>query len=293
MSAQTLAERYGEATHTPITARWILKMEQQNKVPTDITRRRILANILEIPALLFGLASLETATYQPPVTPQAPVVLTHTTLDLERYSKDAHLFWKLHYAQTASDTLPDLVTTMKTLLPIHQNAKGDLARQLSELLTSYYRLAATLQRDRGDFDDAYCFANESVRLAKTMGNDPYARQLLAASQYTRGIINLAWGAFGNQVKQGTVILQQEKLEAALIDFEQALKQASPQLKGIIYSEMARAKALTATSPTDMTITLKLMEQAEQFVEVDSTDDFYTQIMVNGDLKGLDNRRLDA
>jgi tetratricopeptide (TPR) repeat protein len=291
MSAEELARRYGEAIHTPITARWILKMEQKNKVPTDIARRRILADILEIPLLLLGLASLETATYHPPVTPQVPAVLTHTILDLERYSKDAHLFWKLHYAQTAHDALPDLLTTVKTLVPIQQAAKGDLERQVSELLNSYYRLAATLQRDRGNFEDAYMFANESVRLAKTMGNDPYARQLIAASQYTRGIVNLAWGAFGNQVKQGTVILQKEKLEAALMDFERALKLASPQLKGIIYSEMARAKALTITTPTDTSITLKLMEQAEHFVDVDSNDDFYTQILLNGDLKGLDKRRL--
>src|SRR5690348_7631035 len=40
MSAEKLATLYGERIGTPVTARWILKMEQQGKVPTDITKRR-------------------------------------------------------------------------------------------------------------------------------------------------------------------------------------------------------------------------------------------------------------
>ena len=43
----------------PICERWILEMELENKVPTDITRRRAIARLLSIPFALFGLASLE------------------------------------------------------------------------------------------------------------------------------------------------------------------------------------------------------------------------------------------
>ncbi|GHO98712.1 hypothetical protein KSF_087600 [Reticulibacter mediterranei] len=295
MSAETLAQRYGQAIHTPITARWIFKMERQNKVPTDITRRRILAELLEIPACLLGLASLNIVLYRPPTATQTPPLLTYTHLDLERHQKDAQLFWKLHYAQTAHDVLPDLKEAISTLEVIQQTAKGDLRRQVSEILNSYYRLAATLERDRGNFEQAYLFANESVRCAKIvgtiMGNDPSARYLLAASHYTRGIVNLAWGAFGNHIKQGRVFLSQEKLDAALMDFERTLPQASPSLKGILYCEMARAKALSRSTPMDEMIALKLIEQAEPFVGVQSRDDFYTQVLLHGDVQGMDARRL--
>ena len=47
MSAEELARRYGEAIGEQVTARWILKMEQKNKIPTDITRRQALVKILE------------------------------------------------------------------------------------------------------------------------------------------------------------------------------------------------------------------------------------------------------
>jgi tetratricopeptide (TPR) repeat protein len=290
MSADTLAQHYGQAIHAPITARWIFKMERQNKVPTDITRRRILAEILEIPACLLGLASLNSVLHHPP-TSSVSSLLTSTPIDLERHQKNAQLFWKLHYAQTAHDALPDLKEAIGSLESLLQTAKGELCRNVSEILNSYYRLAATLERDRGNFEQAYFFANESVRCAKIMGDDPSVRQLIAASLYTRGVVSLAWGAFGNQIKQGKVLLSTEKLDAALIDFERALPQASPSLKGILYCEMARAKALGRSTPTDETITLKLIEQAEPFVDGQSHDDFYTQIMLHGDIQGLDTRRL--
>ena len=291
MSAEELATLYGEAIGEQITARWILKMEQQNKIPLDITWRQALVKILGIPPFLLGLASVEQVTYKPVAIKKVPQALTYASFDLEWYSKEAHVFWKLHYAQTAQDVLADLLIYINKLAPIQHTTKGDLNRHINELINSFYRLAATIQRDQGNFEQAYILANHGVRLAKDMGNDPYALQIVAASQYTRGVVNLAWGAFGDHAKQGKVIIYKEKIETAFADFERALQYASPQLKGIIYSEMSRAKSLIATSPTDITIALKLIEQAESFVGVDSNDDFYTQILLNGDLKGLDNRRL--
>lgn len=269
-------------------------MEQQNKVPTDISRRRILAKILDIPSMLLGLASLSVVDDQIPTQlpqGQSTFILASASFDLEWYRKEARVFWQLHYAQTAYNTLTDIMRYLENLTYIHQTARGDLQWHLSELMNSYYRLAFMIQRDRGLFAKAYVCANEGVRLAKCMGNRIYALQVIAASQYTRGVVNFAWGVFGNHIQEGRVVILAEKIEAALTDFERALKFADPQLKGIILSEMARAKALLSTSPTDITIVLKLMEQAEHFLNTDNSDDFYTQILISGDLKGLDKKRL--
>lgn len=299
MSAETLASRYGEelaqrfghGAGAKITARWILKMEQKNQIPTDIVRRRILANILNIPPFLLGLATLETVRPQSVVQANISPILTSTSLDLEYHSKEARMLWQLHYAQTAQDGLADLLGYINILAPLQRDAKGSLKRRVSEILNSYYRLAATILRDRGDFGRAYFFASEGIAASEAMGADPYTLQITSASQYTRGVVNFAWGVFGDSVRQGHIQLQRKKIQAALLDFEQALKYASPQMRGIIYSEMARAKALVATSPTDITIALTLLEQAERFLDVNTHDDFYLQIVLNGDLKGLDKRRL--
>jgi hypothetical protein len=290
INAEDLSKQYSKAIGVQVTKRWIFKMEQQNEVPTDITRRRALIKILEIPPFLLGLASFNQVTPKPKAEIQTPAILTYTSLDLEQHSKETRILWKLHYAQTAQDELPNLQTYIHDLAPHQQTAKGDLKQNISELMNSYNRLAATIQRDLGNFEEAYDFANESVRLAME-ANKTYTPQIIAASQYTRGVVNLAWGAFGNEAKQGNVSLYKTKIEAAYLDFEYALKNASPQLKGIIYSEMARAKALASNSPTDIAIALKLIELAEPFVNVDSKNEFYTQIILNGDVKGLDKRRL--
>lgn len=287
MNAVRLALLYSEAIGTSVSARWMLKMEQQNQVPTDILRRRVLIKILQIPPLLLGLASLEKPASVETAKTYTPITLEYTSLDLEQHLEKARVFWKLHYAQTAHDVLSNLLADINMLVPLQQDTKGNLAEHINELLNSYYRLAATIQRDCGNFEEAYTLANESVRFAKAMGKSSYASQIIAASQYTRGVVKLAWGVFGDQVKKGTIVPQTGKIERAYTDFEQSLKYASPQLKGIIYSEMARAKALIAMSASDATISLKLIEQAEHFIDADQNNDFYTQIL----LKGLDTRRL--
>ena len=52
MSADQLAEEYGQTINAQITRRWILKMEQLNLVPTDITRRKALSTILSTSCLI-------------------------------------------------------------------------------------------------------------------------------------------------------------------------------------------------------------------------------------------------
>jgi hypothetical protein len=296
-----------------VTGNWILNMEKQNTVPADIERRRIIVSLLHIPPILFGLGQFEEIAYQqadtaPIPTPSpkdesltgnttlkgangVPPVLAYTSLDLDWRRKEARVLWQLHYAQTAQDAVPDLITATKLLAPIQRTAQGDFKRHISEIMNSYCRLTATVLRDFGDFEQAYLYANKGVWLAEAMGNDPYASQILSASYYTRGVINFAWGVFGSSVKHGVVTLSKEKIAETISDFELALKRANPQLRGIIYSEMARAKALIAASPSDITIALRLLEQAEQYINVDNHDDFYTQILLYGDLKGLDEKRL--
>src|SRR5258707_7185011 len=68
-SAAEVARRYSEALKSlskckkegtpvkPVSATWILNMENENRVPSDITRRRLLADLLQIPPILCGLGS--------------------------------------------------------------------------------------------------------------------------------------------------------------------------------------------------------------------------------------------
>ena len=126
MNAEELARHYGEAIHSEVTARWILKMEQQNKVPTDITRRRILAHILHVPPVLLGLASLETATYHPPIGQQAAyesaVLQQIPFIDLATYEQYARDCWLLSY--TGEEMFKEVLKYNLELVQYEQQSNG-------------------------------------------------------------------------------------------------------------------------------------------------------------------------
>src|SRR5689334_20175475 len=103
----------------------------------------------------------------PICTHHGPVTLRYKAFDLERYSEESRMLCKLHYAQTAQDALMNLLTHMQILVPVQQAAKGSLAWHTSELLNSYYRLAATVQRDNGNFEAAYFATRTIVSYAST------------------------------------------------------------------------------------------------------------------------------
>src|SRR5579864_4758959 len=55
--AVEFAALYGRALgEKPKTEIWVLTMERTNDVPTDITRRRVIADILGIPYVLLGIS---------------------------------------------------------------------------------------------------------------------------------------------------------------------------------------------------------------------------------------------
>ena len=71
LTAKTFGKLYGKKIREdgkPICERWILEMELENKVPIDITRRRVIAQLLQIPPALFGLASYLRKSFLPQKT---------------------------------------------------------------------------------------------------------------------------------------------------------------------------------------------------------------------------------
>src|SRR5260370_42310569 len=84
LTAKVFGEQYGKEireNHKPICERWILEMGLENKVPSDIGRRRVIARLFSTPPALLGLASLESISTHPPQGTAAPLpAVTATTL---------------------------------------------------------------------------------------------------------------------------------------------------------------------------------------------------------------------
>lgn len=283
MSAEELAVQYGEATGTQVTARWILKMEQQNKVPADITRRRILTQILDIPPILLGLALLEQITsYQDDEVKvqSAPVLLKKTpAVDIAKYDQYVRTRWLLSY--TGEESLEEVIIHMRILEELERQSNGNLQRHVRNVLNSYYQLASDITRHQRNFSEAWFYGNNAVRVTKLIG----VNDLFAAALYRRGYINLEWAIFGDKV--ALVMMNHEperkKIEAAIVDFEMALLYARPQLKGAIWLELGRSQGILKNIPTS----LRLVGMAEDMVGAGSNlADPVDQILLEGALNGL-------
>src|SRR6266567_6197499 len=299
LSAKAFGVRYGKAVNTDGSAigeRWILEMELENKVPVDINKRKTIARLLQIPPMLFGLAILEDMTLEP--HPQVQQVATGQTrlvrvgVDTTQYQNNVRTIWQLHDTGNAQGALSQLEAEIQDLENFERRTKGDLRYHVQEILFGYQLLATHIVRDQRRFSPSYYHANEAVRVAKAMQDS----DLIATALFTRGWTRLEWGLYGT-TKQGVFQVQQDKLEAAIHDFEEAKKvfpaqngkeAMHPQLLGRLMTYKSRAQAALAVSkgepvPASVLIT---PDDVADMVGHQDVDDLYTRTLVTGTRSGL-------
>jgi tetratricopeptide (TPR) repeat protein len=298
LSAKAFGELYGKtvsADGSAIGERWILDMELDNKVPVDIGRRKTIARLLNIPAMLFGLAVLEDMMLEPHPQVSHMVATGQTKLirvavDTTRYRNNVHAIWHLHEASHAQGSLPQLSADIQDLISLEEQTQGDLRYHVQELLLSDLILATHIVRDQRQFDVAYALANKAVRVAKNMEDS----DLLATALFTRGWTRLEWGMFGT-IERNIFQVQQDKLVAAIRDFQAALHlfpsqsgkdNMHPQLRGNLHIYLSRAQATLALSRGERApaSTLVKIDDVADTVDKQNIDDLYIRVLVRGQRK---------
>lgn len=303
VSTEEFAKRYSLALQArkpvkeglldkPVSASWIVNMEKENRIPTDIARRRLLAELLCVPPILFGLGTLDdvllsTRMSQRDETVGIPSTTSkHPVLNITTCRKNIEILWQLNYTSHAEDSLQDVVTLIKQLESSLQYARGSLLLHIQELLYSHYLFANAITRHLGQFSTAYIYANHAVRVTKDMDN----KEFISAAYYKRGFTYLRWGLLGEKTSIGIIEPKREKIVAAIQDFEVALPNARPQLKGYIWLELSRARSLLLQHARDIPLILQLTDDAEHMVGRGSVEKPHTQIMLDGELAGLSEGR---
>ena len=118
--------------------------------------------------------------------------------------------------------------------------------------------------------------------------------LIATALFTRGWTRLEWGLFGS-MQQGIFQVQQDKISAAIGDFDGAMKvfpsqdgkdSMHPQLLGCLVMYRSRARAVLALSkgeriPASMLLAL---DDVADTVGKQNIDDLYTRALVTGTRK---------
>ncbi len=296
LTAKAFGVIYGKAVNpdgSPISERQIFRMELDNQVPVDMNRRKLIARLLQIPPLLFGLGALEDVLFQPHAQTEGAVRVTeHTTLrkvvaDTTRYQNTNLMIWQLHETSHAQSSLRQLHADIQDLENLEQQSQGDLHYQAQEMLLSDLILATHIVRDQRQFELAYYYANEAVRVARSMDDS----DLIATALFTRGKTRLEWGQFGT-IEQGTFQVQLDKTKAAIRDFQEALQlfpaqgdkeSMHPQLLGILTIYLSRARALLAVSRGERIppSVLVALDNAADTVDRQPVDDPYTRVLVRG------------
>jgi len=299
MTQKQFAAVYGKETKpdgSPISIRQVRKMERENEVPKDMDKRKLIARLLNIPPMLFGLATLEEVILKPhPVQAGVSLATGYTALpkvvaDTTKYQSNIRTFLTLHYTSQAQSTLDQITADIRDLESLESQTRGDLQYHVQELLCSYYLLAAKVVRDQRKYKLSHHYANQAVRVAKATKDI----DLIANSFYLRGCAYLEWGTHGTLTKEGVFKVQLDKITAAIRDFESAKKAGEntekslhPQLAGTIDMRLSQAYAAHSASTGGVSaLAITLLDEAEKYVDCESINDPYERHLVTGELFGF-------
>lgn len=293
MTAKTFGVLYGKEIKKDrklICERWILEMELENKVPVDITRRRVIARLLHIPPALLGLASLEEVTTEEVDASREGQASKRELHDIALYERNMRIALQIHLTSNAKMLLSDIGLDRAKLELLAGTGKGSTLARIQELLVANDLLAAKIVRDQRSYAAAYTYANRAVLTAKRTGDE----ELIATALYTRGSISLQWGQFG-VMSQGRFQFDRTKVEDAVRDVQAVLATEAtqqvvlhPQLRGFALLQLSRAHSVLQRfgSALEQPGILKLADLAAEAVERESIDDLYTRLVVTGTLSGL-------
>ena len=266
-------------------------MELENKIPVDMNKRKTIARLLKIPPILFGLATLEEVTLAPRShtlsTGTSRTHLQRVAVDTTKYQSNVRTIWQLHETSSARSARSQLSSDIQDLESLESQTQGDLRYHVQEMLLSHLILATHIVRDQRQFNGAYQYANEAVRVAKSTEDS----DLIATTLFTRGWTRLEWGLFGT-IEKGIFQVQQDKIKGAINDFQEALdlfpaqnnkESMHPQLLGVLIMEMSRAQAVLAVARSEniSPSILIALDNVADTVDKQQIDDPYTRVLMRG------------
>jgi tetratricopeptide (TPR) repeat protein len=162
-TAITLALLYAEALQregvedsNPITKNWIYMMEKRNLVPVDDKRRWILARLLDIPPVLFGLDPLSEALQR--ISQWEKVDVEEYHIVLARYCQGWHsgsVLQAMHDIKRRIDNLHNEICSSK-----------DVKKDKLQLVCGYHILMGQLALAQMDFDATIEALDKAITIAQ-------------------------------------------------------------------------------------------------------------------------------
>ena len=256
-SATQFAELYGQALGEKAKTRiWVLTMERTNNVPTDITRRRAIADLLGIPPILLGLgesltrttlpgytAEVEHAEETPRVTKRETViaeVLTEHELALKSYNNG-------YYHRHGQAPLTEVAGATEQVSIWLPNTREHIQQRGITLISGYHQFGNMIAREQQQYDIAIIHADKAIENAEAAHKIKPNSDLMSIVSYRRSATS-----FEQKI---TSIKEESDYHDAVSSIDAALsyaQSATPLVLDFIASKWGLVHAYAATSEKEKT-----------------------------------------
>jgi hypothetical protein len=240
----------------------------------DQQRRRLLQ---------MGVASIEEAIFPQrgktgifAISPAATSrFLTSIHGDLARLQDDLYAIWDHYITSTAHNHISDIWIAIQELEEFEKQMRGDLQRQVLELLFGYYLIASAIFRDLRKYKMALFCADQGVKIAVSMNN----ASMYASALSERGYSNARLGMYGTINALGRFELNTAKIRDSVADTQEALKFGSPVVKALVALELSRTMGLLQQSEKERMAAISIGDQAGQWIDQEDAGDIYSQMLL--------------
>lgn len=165
-----LRSQKGLARALSITDKAVRDMEKRNIGLDSITRRRVLAQLLDIPPAALGIITLEEMLLQQQkVAPTGTLIgaRTEEAIFNPAYYKDRlKTIWNRNHTTTAQDRIVQLAADMARLTTALPYVSGNDEKEAQTILCRYHHLHAHILRDQGRYDAAIAELEKAAILAE-------------------------------------------------------------------------------------------------------------------------------
>jgi tetratricopeptide (TPR) repeat protein len=265
ISATRFGKLYGQALgENPKTRIWVLQMERTNAVPLDITRRRIIAQILSIPPVLLGLSDgLAKVPLAMMDTPQMATRLSkQTTLQkhvLDEYQQSLVQYFAGYYHRHGQAALDDVGFATQELATLLSYAREQNRITGTTLISRYHQFAVNIAREQRNYDLALAHAQKAIKRAEEVHLSNPNSDLMTIALLRRGLAGF---------EQHITSSGQESLSSIVPYVDAAISHAEhaiPLMNGFASLEWGLVHAYTVRSETEKTQVMHRLDQGYKYV----------------------------
>ncbi|HEY1349469.1 MAG TPA: hypothetical protein VGF67_07595 [Ktedonobacteraceae bacterium] len=253
-----------------ISLRWWQRMEQQNRVPIDPRKRRIIQVLLGIPAAYLSLAAVDSLSVD--TDPEKLWTMepgTLRTLDLQRYQQQLATFWRSRETRKPEVFVELLSRTANLEQAVLYGGVRQRAA-ITQLLCHYLLAAGNACRYQGYMQSALAYLKKALILAREhRQDDPQYTFFLMKASYLRGFTQFNRWTNAGQDRDADLCAAIADFKAADALMRQAAFPISSAIRTAILADGGRAYACRARDRVDSLAALKNIDQAERLVGVNA------------------------